>query len=264
MLFLTKRLSPLLILPNIPCESSISRKMYSDSALDMLLIAVNVAHLWALWVSAGKQGVLSPLSGNRRNCQSIHSILSSPLCFVIAGPVWVAREPFTCVSVLTELEWGKVVTWQPVLPLTTSACSWMKRQMRLDGTPSNSSLQKMVGAASYNLFSHHNVLWKAILLNIPFWLFNFFPVKLPPPKFTVTAEGDKLNVNWTHPGIGSNMCWNYTVCYRKCDDPNEVSFRLRSVQLLAEEVERHCVCQLVPSVVLPQMSVLIFRPLHLY
>ncbi|XP_075999880.1 interleukin-13 receptor subunit alpha-1-like [Genypterus blacodes] len=45
-------------------------------------------------------------------------------------------------------------------------------------------------------------------------------VKVPPPKFTVTAEGDKLNVNWTHPGIGENACWNYTICYRICLESN--------------------------------------------
>uniref|UniRef100_A0A667Z8L5 Uncharacterized protein n=1 Tax=Myripristis murdjan TaxID=586833 RepID=A0A667Z8L5_9TELE len=44
-----------------------------------------------------------------------------------------------------------------------------------------------------------------------------YHVKAPPPKLTVTEEGDKLKLSWTAPDVGlKENSWSYSINYSKC------------------------------------------------
>uniref|UniRef100_UPI003AAD665C interleukin-13 receptor subunit alpha-1 n=1 Tax=Centroberyx gerrardi TaxID=166262 RepID=UPI003AAD665C len=46
-------------------------------------------------------------------------------------------------------------------------------------------------------------------------------VQTPPPKLTVTEQGDELTLSWTAPDIGDQLCWTYIINYSTCDESRE-------------------------------------------
>ncbi|XP_071370056.1 interleukin-13 receptor subunit alpha-1-like [Centroberyx affinis] len=46
-------------------------------------------------------------------------------------------------------------------------------------------------------------------------------VRTPPPKLTITEQGDELTLSWTAPDIGKQRCWTYIINYSTCDESRE-------------------------------------------
>ncbi|XP_034713257.1 interleukin-13 receptor subunit alpha-1-like [Etheostoma cragini] len=59
-----------------------------------------------------------------------------------------------------------------------------------------------------------------ILLDTGAAFSTFKPVlEIPSPKLNISAVGDKFNLSWPPPVVGTYCHWVYEVCYKKCNEP---------------------------------------------